>query len=1306
MMPPRSRVLASMAEVRRRTRSASGSGFGIFKPSSWHSHQRSLRASWSAGRCCWRSWRAHTTRHRSRLPCLDKNGSYSNIHIMRRLQLGRPLAPDELGETIELHRRATHDAVGIHIPLFAAFVSLLTGLHSAYVGLAQLGGSAELLDDAIFAGEPSTSTSTFEATAAWTGLAGPQLLHAVPGAYCPESIAALVLPSAQADAAQVRREFDSLLSEEVVRDQLRDACSRSARHVTESSKIWHFYLALDMAYLKALPSSARTDAVQQAFLARLKVPHQGIDRTFQAFSSFVSARYPAEQYETVMTQANKSYSSAVQILQGLQPYEDAVLGPSGGYYASAGSAWAAYVNSFTEARATASKGRRSQGSTTDAVDYDTALLVLERSLALFGLPLTTVEQELISAPPQASYEHERRRREKQLTDKERSQRAQDDLARRSQAESIWQDLGAFLATAPPSYQTLSLSVWKKATRTVPGSGVLIASQMRCIAGMRHSKSEAEQVFNDAISMRHCAERGTRSLVDLLVGRVDVEREYAALALLEELKANSDASDSNGATNLDMESAHAQLGSSEAHWADVYAILEYALSVLNEHVLEHSQTANGRPRFDTRSNQEHLPDAELTLQRYTDAWAERLGDAGLALVEPMWESALELQGGLHIRVWQESAKFYTRKGDAARARALYKQASQRRFPTRGLGEGTDGTQALLQAKTTLLADWVSFEHLYGSSADIQYAMHRQKTETAKMWESYYGHYNAYQGAAAQTSTEASTSQLQTQVMAVDAGMAGEQAEPTAAASTSTTTQHGKRKALEDDDADDAGSADGHDVADSVGNGKRVRADTDRNDEATAKRDREHSAVVVAGLPSDATEAEIRTLFNRCGPIQAITGPTTLADGTAAALVEFNNRSSVTAALTRQGKSLRPDGSEELTVAVGQDCTLYVTNFPEETTDNEIRARFGSYGPIFAVRWPSKKFALKRRFVYIQFTRPEHAKAALVENGIKLSETTKLLVALSDPDRKKKRTDASANSKELYVTGLPRSATVVDEVRALFAKYGDVEDLRVPPSKGKDGQPVPGQIQGIAFVDMHTDLDAQRAMRELNSTMYRGKVLSVTLAAPRGAGLTKPPPARFERGAGGAEKARSVFIKGLPLDAQDGLIQQVLETALGTPGGGSVKRVEWTPGAEGRGFARVELHDASIAGKLLLLPNVAYDATHRLSISPLGARGGAAEAPAKQISTASPSSNGAHSTSSAPADGASMMLPRAARGGGRGRGRGGIGLARSVVARQPVQGEGSGTGQSESMDVDAPAPHQPGLQGTKKGQNDFRAMLDGR
>ena len=407
-----------------------------------------------------------------------------------------------------------------------------------------------------------------------------------------------------------------------------------------------------------------------------------------------------------------------------------------------------------------------------------------------------------------------------------------------------------------------------------------------------------------------------------------------------------------------------------------------------------------------------------------------------------------------------------------------------------------------------------------------------------------------------------------------------------------------------------------------------------------RDREYSSVIASRLPADVTADEVRAFFRECGAILEIAGPRTVAERTeegeetSAALVEFADRAAAGAAHTRTLKRVR---GFEVLVSPSQQCTLYVTNFPPDADDAAIRERFGRYGAIFDVRWPSRKFMHSRRFCYVQFVRADYAHAALAEHGVHWSEEFALQVFLSNPAHKKQRTDAHANERELYMTGLPRGAHE-EQVRAFFEPHAPVEGVRLPLRPD-------GKSRGIAFISFHSAIDARRAMQATNSTQFLGRLVAVMLADAGRRAPARPESAEDRH-------ARSVVVAGLPPDAQEALIQQAVEKALGP---GTVKRVFWTPGrhdADAQADSLVELQDAETAGRAVLGASVEYDGR------PLVLR---AHTPAPK----------------------EAFVPRAAARARRGRG-GALGFARVHEPRAEPR-------------ADAPD------RGAPKGQDQFRAML---
>ena len=118
----------------------------------------------------------------------------------------------------------------------------------------------------------------------------------------------------------------------------------------------------------------------------------------------------------------------------------------------------------------------------------------------------------------------------------------------------------------------------------------------------------------------------------------------------------------------------------------------------------------------------------------------------------------------------------------------------------------------------------------------------------------------------------------------------------------------------------------------------------------------------------------------------------------------------------------------------------------------------FGEVVDVRFPSLKFDTHRRFCYIQFKSSSEAQAATALNNELQGGKLKLVVQLSDPEKKQDRTGAMYDGRELYLSNLDWNATN-EEISTIFSKYGKVEKVRIPTNVG-------GKSKGIGFVVFST------------------------------------------------------------------------------------------------------------------------------------------------------------------------------------------------------------------------------------------------
>ncbi|KAI0726224.1 RNA-binding protein Prp24 [Fomitopsis betulina] len=522
-------------------------------------------------------------------------------------------------------------------------------------------------------------------------------------------------------------------------------------------------------------------------------------------------------------------------------------------------------------------------------------------------------------------------------------------------------------------------------------------------------------------------------------------------------------------------------------------------------------------------------------------------------------------------------------------------------------------------------WLAFEQLHGTIEELEHAMDKVEfaqgqTNLRRQKEVEKAEQVAMQLIAEQRANMAPISEAPASAVAggyvpmdVDSG-------PSPSGGT-------KRKAEEEASAGDASK----------------KAKTDQKP-LLLKRDRENCTVFVADLPEGTKEDELKALFKDCGAIREI--KMTRLPNSLVATVEFMERDSVPAALTKDKK--RVDG-QEVAVHLAWQSTLYITNFPEKADDTFIRALLAKYGTIFDVRWPSKKFKATRRFCYVQFTSPASAQAALELHGTQIGTDMSLNVYISNPERRKERSDADANDREVYVAGLSRFTTKED-LETLFKTYGAVKEVRM--ALDSNGRP-----KGFAFVEFEDEHDAVAALGANNHEL-KNRRMAVTLADSRVRARTRDPNARADI------RNRTIYIRNLPADTQEALLQQALEKFA------PVKRVEVFAD---RGEADVQFENAADVGKLLL------------RTAPIVFNGNTLDL----VADAQGAPRVARNASSAATSGSGMFVPRAAAS----RPRAGLGSKKRNATISAV------TSSSSAVITGTKGP----ASGQSRGQDDFRKML---
>ncbi|KAH9999668.1 hypothetical protein BJV74DRAFT_823117 [Russula compacta] len=533
-------------------------------------------------------------------------------------------------------------------------------------------------------------------------------------------------------------------------------------------------------------------------------------------------------------------------------------------------------------------------------------------------------------------------------------------------------------------------------------------------------------------------------------------------------------------------------------------LSMLLDMLNNGIKTvRSVTKGGDPRF--------------RLERFLFTLYNELGQSDEAI--KVWADAGKHNKTAYIP-WLEYTRALEHQGDYDEARKAFTKAAKSYL---------DWPEMLWEA-------WLAFEHSHGSVGEIQDALDvveraRAQVEARRAKEAAQAGYQVMQVAAEQQTEGAPVTALTEATHEAEIAMDVDQEAKGAASGV-------KRKAEEEPSEES----------------KKARVEQPQ----ALKRDRENCTVFVGDLPSETTDDDLAKLFKDCGAIREV--KISKLPNMLVATVEFGARDSVPAALTKDKKRVH---DHEINVHLAWESTLYVTNFPESADDISIRKLFGQYGHIFDVRWPSKKFKSTRRFCYVQYTSPTAARLALESHGRELEPGLSLNVYISNPERKKERTDADANAREVYVAGLSKFATKED-LEKLFRTYGPVKEVRMALDANN-------QSKGFAFVEFEEEGDATRALGANNYELKKRRI-AVTISDSRVRSRRHEPESGLGRKADA--RNRSLRIRDLPDGAEEGLLQQAVEKLA------PVNRLEVISDKD---EAVVEFQSAADAARLLLLPD---------------------------------------------------------------------------------------------------------------------------
>ncbi|KAI9712201.1 MAG: hypothetical protein M1812_006935 [Candelaria pacifica] len=486
----------------------------------------------------------------------------------------------------------------------------------------------------------------------------------------------------------------------------------------------------------------------------------------------------------------------------------------------------------------------------------------------------------------------------------------------------------------------------------------------------------------------------------------------------------------------------------------------------------------------------------------------------------------------------------------------------------------------------------------------------------------------------------------------------------------------------------------------------------------KRDRENATVVIRNIPVDTTETRVRQYFRDCGTINSLKLTKEDDGNSATATIEFDSKEDVLSAQTRDMKIL--DGNS-IEVHVGTGSTLFVTNFPPTADETYIRDLFKDSGEILEVRFPSLQGNTHRRFCYVQFKSPSEAQAATRLDGKSVDEKRKLVAKISDPSRKKDRSGALHEGREVHIADLDRAATEEDLER-FFAQYGTVERVRIPKNMA-------GKSKGFAFVVFSTKEEANASLAA-NNTQLQSRRIQVTISVanpakrqattivnpkerssaspspdlPESNGINKPSPTpstHLDSTKPSKEDilSRTLALMNIPDTVNDARIRLLVESY------GPLKKLILRPDHQG---AIIEFSDAKTAGTASLglegKEIIPGRAIHTGTVSEMMKQ--AAERKIDRI-TVGKENKSVNRDSAAKLLSGSMPVKRPNQPGAKRGGRGGLGVVRGGVGLRGPRGTdaagGTGNGNDEktmdgeTIDLNDEVGKKP------KSNSDFKALF---
>ncbi|KAM7534460.1 hypothetical protein Aperf_G00000111755 [Anoplocephala perfoliata] len=193
----------------------------------------------------------------------------------------------------------------------------------------------------------------------------------------------------------------------------------------------------------------------------------------------------------------------------------------------------------------------------------------------------------------------------------------------------------------------------------------------------------------------------------------------------------------------------------------------------------------------------------------------------------------------------------------------------------------------------------------------------------------------------------------------------------------------------------------------------------------------------------------------------------------------------------------------------DKTVFISNLPFSTTEEELKTIFEKCGEVASIRLARDYAGKSKGFGYVEFTSPDIAAAALKLDRTPINTTTAkgtvgrpMFVSVCDTTRSKTAgfaySTGAPEPNKLFVKNLDKTITE-ESLKTFFTQHGHVTSVRLATFRN-------GAPKGHAYVEFSTEEEASRALIASDGALLGSKAISVAISNPPSRPSGGQPPSR--------------------------------------------------------------------------------------------------------------------------------------------------------------------------------------------------------